>query len=148
VVKSLGQLSERFVFVGGSAVGLLIIDTARPPVRVTIDVDLITEIASMGKYYELHEELKRLGFREDLEVTCRWRLFGKTIWPRPHRKSGCLWPPLDINRLLSAHAANFSLGLSPALEASRTSISKLNCLNFPRLISDTLACVMPRTLAA
>ena len=66
----------------------------------------------------------------------------------PHRKSGCLCPPLDINRILSAHAANFSLGLSPALEASRTSMSKLNCLNFPRLISDTLACVMPRTLAA
>ena len=56
---------------------------------------------------------------------------------RPHRKSGRLWRPLDINRLLSAHAANFSLGLSPALEASRTSMSKLNCLNFPRLISDT-----------
>ena len=28
----------------------------------------------MGEYYELHEELKRLGFREDLEVICRWRL--------------------------------------------------------------------------
>jgi predicted nucleotidyltransferase len=74
VVKSLGPLSERFVFVGGSTVSLLITDTARPPVRVTTDVDLITEIASMGKYYELHGELKRLGFREDLEVTCRWRL--------------------------------------------------------------------------
>jgi hypothetical protein len=34
------------------------------------------------------------------------------------------WLQLDINRLL--YAANFSLGLSPALDASRTSMSKLN----------------------
>jgi hypothetical protein len=31
---------------------------------------------------------------------------------------------VDINRLQSAHAANFSLGLSPALDASRTSMSR------------------------
>ena len=34
------------------------------------------------------------------------------------------WLQLDVNRLL--YAANFSLGLSPALDASRTSMSKLN----------------------
>jgi hypothetical protein len=34
------------------------------------------------------------------------------------------WLQLDINRLL--YAANFSLGVSPALDASRTSMSKLN----------------------
>ena len=41
-------------------------------------------------------------------------------------ESGCLRPSVDIKPLLSAHAANFSFGLSPALDASRTSISKLN----------------------
>ena len=44
----------------------------------------------------------------------------------PYQISGCLRTPLDISRLLAAHAANFSLGLSPALDASRTSMSKLN----------------------
>jgi hypothetical protein len=45
----------------------------------------------------------------------------------PYRASGLVhWLPVDINRFLSAHAANFNLGLSPALDASRTSISKLN----------------------
>jgi hypothetical protein len=40
-------------------------------------------------------------------------------------KSGCLRSLLDINDLIF-HAANFSLGLSPALEANRTNMSKLN----------------------
>jgi hypothetical protein len=62
-------------------------------------------------------------------------------------KSGCLWSLLDINGLVS-HAANFSLGLSPALDANRTNMSKLNWPNLPRLISDTRACVIPSTFAA
>lgn len=40
-------------------------------------------------------------------------------------KSGCLRSSLDINDLIF-HAANFSLGLSPALDANRTNMSKLN----------------------
>ena len=40
-------------------------------------------------------------------------------------KSGCLRSLLDIDALVS-HAANFSLGLSPALDANRTNMSKLN----------------------
>lgn len=74
VVRSLGDICDRFVFVGGSATGLLITDAARPPVRATKDVDVIAEIASLVGYYELQAELKRLGFREDSDVTCRWRI--------------------------------------------------------------------------
>ena len=40
VAKALGPLSTQAVFLGGCAVGLLIVDTGRPPVRVTEDVDL------------------------------------------------------------------------------------------------------------
>jgi hypothetical protein len=40
------------------------------------------------------------------------------------KKCGRPWTLLDINALY--HAANFSLGLSPALDANRTSMSKLN----------------------
>ncbi len=74
VVQRLGALSERFVFVGGSATGLLITDDARPPVRATKDVDLIVEIASLVSYYDLQDDLKRIGFREDPEQICRWRV--------------------------------------------------------------------------
>ncbi len=48
----------------------------------------------------------------------------------------------------SSQAASFTLGLSPARDAKRTSMSKLNCPILPRLISDTRACVIPSALAA
>lgn len=74
VVTSLGDMCERFVFVGGSATGFLITDAARPPVRATNDVDVIAEIISVVDYYELQNDLRRLGFREDSDLTCRWRI--------------------------------------------------------------------------
>lgn len=74
VAQALGPLRERLVFVGGSATGMLITDSARPAVRATNDVDLIAEVTSVSSYYELQTELKSLGFTEDMEVTCRWRI--------------------------------------------------------------------------
>jgi predicted nucleotidyltransferase len=74
VAKQLGQLAEKLVFVGGCSTGLLITDTARPPARATVDVDLIVEMVSLPSYYQLQEELKRIGFTEEPEVICRWRL--------------------------------------------------------------------------
>lgn len=74
VAAALGTLREKLVFVGGSATGMLITDSARPAVRATNDVDLIAEVASVSSYYELQRHLKDLGFVEDLEVVCRWRI--------------------------------------------------------------------------
>ena len=76
VVQSLGDLKDQFVFVGGCATGLLVTDAARPPVRATTDVDLVTKVATRGDYYRLAKQLRALGFREDVEsgVICRWRI--------------------------------------------------------------------------
>jgi hypothetical protein len=76
VAQALGHLREKLVFVGGCATGILITDDARPPVRATQDVDLIAEITTRAKLYELGSELRNLGFREDqtADVVCRWRL--------------------------------------------------------------------------
>lgn len=75
VAKALGELRGQLIFVGGCATGLLITDEARPPVRATQDVDLVAEIASKVKYYQLTERLKKLGFVEDAgDVICRWKL--------------------------------------------------------------------------
>jgi predicted nucleotidyltransferase len=78
VVKHLGDLREQFVFVGGCATGLLITDPARPPVRATTDVDLVTEVVTRAEYYEIAERLRELGFAEDAQsdVICRWRIGG------------------------------------------------------------------------
>jgi predicted nucleotidyltransferase len=74
VVAALGPLADELVLVGGCAVGLLITDRARPPVRQTVDVDLLTEVAPTANYYAFCERLRAQGFREQPteEVICRW----------------------------------------------------------------------------
>ena len=82
VAVRLGHLRERVVFLGGAATALLITDTAAPDVRVTIDVDVIVEIASRGDYYRLAESLRTAGFSEDSSEgapVCRWLIDGIAV---------------------------------------------------------------------
>lgn len=73
VAHALGDLLQELVLVGGCAVGLLITDKARPAVRQTIDVDLVTEVTPIANYYEFCDKLRKQGFREaEGEVICRW----------------------------------------------------------------------------
>lgn len=75
VARALGELRNDLVFVGGCAAGLLVTDESRPVVRATQDVDLIAEVITKVEYYKLGEQLKSLGFKEDIgDVICRWRL--------------------------------------------------------------------------
>jgi hypothetical protein len=46
------------------------------------------------------------------------------------------------------YAVSFNFGLSPARDARRTTMSKLNCPTLPRLISDTRTCVILKVFAA
>jgi hypothetical protein len=70
-----GDLLERVVFLGGATIGLWITDpTARAP-RVTYDVDVVAEVVTLGAYEAFQTDLRRQGFREDLDsgVMSRWR---------------------------------------------------------------------------
>ena len=72
----LGDLVERVVFLGGCATGLLLTDSAAPPIRATVDVDVIIEVASMAQYYQFAQQLRDRGFNEDTSEDapiCRWR---------------------------------------------------------------------------
>ncbi|MGA7381049.1 MAG: hypothetical protein WBX03_09370 [Terriglobales bacterium] len=65
----------RIVFVGGCATGLLLTDPAAAPVRATLDVDVVVELASYAEYIALEEQLRRLGFQECQDEgapICRW----------------------------------------------------------------------------
>ncbi len=80
-VDKLGPLKDEMVFLGGCATGLLVTDPAAPSVRPTMDVDVITEVTSLGDYYKLSEKLRQRGFAEDKSEgapVCRWKL-GDTI---------------------------------------------------------------------
>ncbi|MGB5745080.1 MAG: hypothetical protein WBM65_21935 [Sedimenticolaceae bacterium] len=74
-VEQLGPLVDEMVFVGGCATGLLLTDTAAPPIRATQDVDALTEVATRGEYYRLSARLRARGFSEDQSPDaplCRW----------------------------------------------------------------------------
>ena len=69
-------LTEEIVFVGGCATGLLLTDPASSPVRATIDVDVLVEVATLAEYHLLSEQLRQLGFVEDTSEDapiCRWK---------------------------------------------------------------------------
>jgi hypothetical protein len=75
-VGQLGPLVEEVVFLGGCATGLLITDPGAPPLRVTRDVDVMVEVASLPGYHSFTERLRRRGFVEDLSneaPICRWK---------------------------------------------------------------------------
>lgn len=72
----LGPLAGEVVFLGGCATGLLLTDPAAPPLRVTMDVDVIVEVGSLSGYHRFSDRLKERGFVEDIgpgAPICRWR---------------------------------------------------------------------------
>lgn len=62
IAHVLGSLREELVFVGGCAVGLLMTDPAASPARVTYDVDLVVEVASLPeRVEEVAARLRRIA---------------------------------------------------------------------------------------
>lgn len=77
IAEVLGDLRERFVFVGGCATALLITDPGAPPVRATHDVDALVAIASLPEYHRLGDALCARGFSQTPaggEPPYRWTL--------------------------------------------------------------------------
>ena len=66
VAARLGPLRERVVFVGGAVRGLLVTDPAVEGPRPTDDVDVIAEVSPRSEYGRLEEELRALGFSNDM----------------------------------------------------------------------------------
>ena len=88
-VKRPGSLADDMVFLGGCATGLLLTDVAAPPIRATQDVDVITEVASLGQYHRLSEKLRERGFKGDQSSDapiCRWVLEGIVLDVMPTRR--------------------------------------------------------------
>ena len=75
-VARLRTLAEMMAFVGGCATGMLVTDPAASPVRPTLDVDVIVEVATLARYHRLADQLHQLGFIEDTSEDapiCRWK---------------------------------------------------------------------------
>jgi len=88
VAENLGHLRESLVFVGGCATALLVTATRAQPIRVTLDVDLVAEVATLTEYHELERQFEALGFVHDLSVEapiCRWRTHRHVVDLMPTR---------------------------------------------------------------
>ncbi|MEZ4299013.1 MAG: nucleotidyl transferase AbiEii/AbiGii toxin family protein [Polyangiaceae bacterium] len=83
VARSLGDLRDDFVFVGGMIRGLLLTDAGASSPRHTDDVDLVVKVASTNEYQTtLRKRLRERGFREDERKNapiCRWILDSVTV---------------------------------------------------------------------
>jgi len=71
-VKSLDDLVNDVVFVGGAITELLLTQQNYPGIRITQDVDLIIDVVNLNDYYKFSEKLRQKGFYEDREIICRW----------------------------------------------------------------------------
>lgn len=72
VNRALGKYADQSAFVGGATVSLYA-DTPSFEARPTDDVDVIVELLSYAKESELDEELRKIGFRNDIESGIRYR---------------------------------------------------------------------------
>ena len=82
VAARLSALEERFAFVGGCALPLLLDEAFRAAVRTTFDADVIIRLVSRTAEARLDERLRALGLRNDTRPSaprCRWLLEGITV---------------------------------------------------------------------
>ncbi len=72
---TLEPVLDQVVFLGGASVALWITDPGAPPVRPTMDVDVVVEVTTRSAFYAFEERLRSLRFNEDQidAVICRWR---------------------------------------------------------------------------
>jgi hypothetical protein len=66
VSLGLGDLTDQFVFVGGTVVELYVSSQTYSEVRETDDVDCVVEVSSLASYYALEQKLRDLGFHNDM----------------------------------------------------------------------------------
>ena len=78
----LGCFQERFAFLGGSVLSLLVTDPSVDAIRVTKDVDVMMDIRTRKDFHRVDKRLEQLGFkhdtREDAPI-CRWIYDGVTV---------------------------------------------------------------------
>ncbi len=103
VAHALGDLCDELVFVGGCATGLLVTSVRAQTIRVTEDVDLVAQVATVREYHQVEARLQARGFKHDVSPQapiCRWRCQGIEVDLMPS-EAGILgfhnrWYPLAI----------------------------------------------------
>jgi len=79
VVKGLGDLADRVVFVGGAIPVFYVDQDVYEEARPTEDIDCVIEVLSHGQYQDLEEQLRAKGFKNDPSMIARWNFHGLTV---------------------------------------------------------------------
>ena len=91
---ALQQLPFDFAFLGGSVLSLLVTDANADAIRVTKDIDVMTDIRSRTDFHNAERLLEGIGFthdtREDAPI-CRWVYEGITVDVLPIREEVLGW---------------------------------------------------------
>ncbi len=75
IIRSLDDLCESLVFVGGCATGLLLTTERSELIRPTRDVDVIVQVSTLGDYHAIEKQVAKKGFKHDISddaPICRW----------------------------------------------------------------------------
>jgi hypothetical protein len=89
IAVALQPVKNKIVFVGGAVVDLYTDDPSREELRITDDIDVVVEVINRENYSELEEEIRRLGFQNDImsNVICRYKYFDIIVDVMPYDES-------------------------------------------------------------
>ena len=113
IAKSLGDLCESLIFVGGCATGLLLTTPRAQAIRATQDVDVVVHAISTAEYHAMERAVEARGFKHDHSPEapiCRWVLQGVALDLMPSQPGilgfhNC-WYPLAIETAAQINLPN------------------------------------------
>jgi predicted nucleotidyltransferase len=128
-VQALGELTDSLVFVGGCATGLLVTRIRANQIRVTEDVDVIAQVATIAEYHGVESRLASRGFKHDTSPDapiCRW-IGGEITLDLMPSQPGVLsfhnrWYPLAVsaaNRVALPSGRSIKLIPAPVFVATK-----------------------------
>ncbi|WP_259016267.1 hypothetical protein [Emticicia fluvialis] len=88
IANALLPIKNKIVFVGGAVVSLYADDLSKEDVRITDDIDVVVEVISRGDYSDIEEQIRSLGFKNDIDsnVICRYKFLGITVDIMPNEE--------------------------------------------------------------
>lgn len=104
-----------YAFIGGGVLALLVTDPSASAVRVTMDVDVLTDTHTRRDYQRLERPLSERGFRHDMTSgapICRWRFEDIVVDVLPIHRSVLGWESRWFREALAS--------ARPAAAAGRT----------------------------
>ncbi|MDP8214397.1 MAG: hypothetical protein RAO92_00655 [Candidatus Euphemobacter frigidus] len=94
VARRFHPLNEKFAFIGGAIIPLLLDEPLVTAIRPTKDIDIIIEIVSRLDYFSFEERVRALGFKHDMSEgapKCRWIVDGIVVDVMPVSGEAAEW---------------------------------------------------------